>query len=179
MLHFIFELAGSPTRIPQSQQRLFGPAAICNQLKAFNRYVKRMEFSELLEQLDIEVDAPVPKLPLHAGGPVETGRGFVLHSGDYGEATTLRVSDKVGLTATVECLKLIADGSGPKQSLLALGYAGWAAGQLENEMQQNAWLSGDADSKIIFDTPIEDKWPNAMAMIGVDVSKLSAESGHA
>ena len=68
-----------------------------------NRHVKRMEFSELLEQLEIEVDAPVPKLPLHAGGPVETGRGFVLHSGDYGEATTLKVSDAVGLTATVEC----------------------------------------------------------------------------
>ncbi len=144
-----------------------------------NRHVKRMKFSELLDQLDIEVDQPVPEIPLHAGGPVETGRGFVLHSSDYGEATTLKVSDSVGLTATVECLKLIADENGPTQTLLALGYAGWATGQLENEMQHNAWLSGDADSKIIFETPIEEKWSEAMALIGVDISKLSAEAGHA
>ncbi len=144
-----------------------------------NRLINNLTFEQLLEQLNIETEGPVSDIPLHAGGPVETGRGFVLHSADYVHDSTLIVSQTLALTATVDVLRNIAEGRGPRHHLLALGYAGWAAGQLEQEIQANGWLTAEADEEIVFYTHVEDKWPRAMAMLGVDVSMLSTTAGHA
>jgi len=144
-----------------------------------NKAIENLTFEQLLDQLDIDITAPISDVPIHAGGPVETGRGFVLHSADYVQNSTLITSETMALTATVDVLKAVATGRGPERHLLALGYAGWGAGQLEEEMQQNGWLLADADDEVIFHTNLEDKWPRAMSMIGVDISMLSTESGHA
>ena len=144
-----------------------------------NRSIQNLTFRQLLDQLGIEVSEPIADIPIHAGGPVETGRGFVLHSADYVQDTTLIVSETVALTATVDVLRAIAQGEGPRHHILALGYAGWAAGQLETEIQANGWLSVRADEEILFNTELEDKWPRAMAMLGVDLSMLSTDAGHA
>jgi putative transcriptional regulator len=114
------------------------------------------------------------------GGPVETGRGFVLHSADFFiENSTLPIDEGVCLTATVEILKAIARGDGPKSAVLALGYAGWAAGQLENEIQQNGWLHCAADSELIFGIDIDTKYNKALNKLGIDLGMLSSEAGHA
>ncbi|MCJ9427632.1 YqgE/AlgH family protein [Kordiimonas marina] len=138
-----------------------------------------LSFPDLLEQLEIDVKGQAPDITIHHGGPVEPGRGFVLHSADYVQESTLVVSERLALTATVDVLRAIAEGTGPKHHLLALGYAGWGAGQLEQEIQSNSWLTAEADDEIIFNTELEQKWPRAMAMLGVNVSMLSAETGHA
>ncbi len=138
-------------------------------------------------QLDIIPEAPEIRLPpparrmrVHRGGPVETGRGFVLHSADYYvESSTLPISETVSLTATLEILKAIADGSGPENALLALGYAGWAPGQLENEIQANGWLHCPARPDVIFDPDLDGKYDRALSLIGVDPMRLSGEAGHA
>ncbi|RMF13016.1 MAG: YqgE/AlgH family protein [Alphaproteobacteria bacterium] len=144
-----------------------------------NRPFQGLTFRELLEQLDIEVGEPVVDIPIQVGGPVETGRGFVLHSTDFIQETSLVVTETIALTATVDILKAIAEGKGPRHRLLALGYAGWAPGQLEAEIQANGWLTAPADEELIFNTPLEDIWPRAMQMLGVDVSMLSSAMGHA
>jgi putative transcriptional regulator len=114
------------------------------------------------------------------GGPVETGRGFVLHSADfYIENSTLPIDEGVCLTATVDILKAIARGNGPDSAILALGYAGWAPGQLEDEIQQNGWLHCAADNDLIFGTDIETKYSKALQKIGIDLAMLSNEAGHA
>ena len=113
------------------------------------------------------------------GGPVESGRGFVLHSADYIQDSTLVVNDDVALTATVDVLKAMASGDGPRRSLLALGYAGWAPGQLDAEIQANGWLHSSADEELIFGLDLDDKWSRAMAKAGVDITLLSSEAGHA
>ena len=143
-----------------------------------NHKIDNLIFSELLDQL--EIDATVRnEVPIHAGGPVETGRGFVLHSSDFVQDTTLKVSASIYLSATVDILKLLAEGGGPKHYLLALGYAGWGEGQLESELTLNSWLTVDTKDDIIFDTPMKDKWGQAMACLGVDVAMLSGDAGHA
>lgn len=144
-----------------------------------NQSFDNLDFEGLLDQLDIECDESVPDIPIHIGGPVEPGRGFVLHSADFVQDSTMVVSETLALTATVDILRAMAHGRGPIHSLLALGYAGWGPGQLEQEIQSNSWLTADADDEIIFHTELEQKWPRAMAMLGVDVSMLSAEAGHA
>ena len=114
------------------------------------------------------------------GGPVETGRGFVLHSADFFiENSTLPIDDGVCLTATLDILKAIARGDGPASAMLALGYAGWAPGQLEQEIQQNGWLHCAADPELIFGGDIEHKYERALRKIGIDLSHLSSEAGHA
>ena len=113
------------------------------------------------------------------GGPVETGRGFVLHTPEYGHDGTITVNDEVGLTATIEILKDIAANHGPRRAILALGYAGWGPGQLDSEIQQNAWLNVPADNALLFDTDIASRWEKAIAKIGVDLSLLSGDHGHA
>ena len=114
------------------------------------------------------------------GGPVETGRGFVLHSSDFFiEHSTLPIDNGICLTATLDILKAIAHGTGPQSAVLALGYAGWAPGQLENEITENGWLNCDADSELIFGTDTEVKYEQAMRKIGIDLGKLSSEAGHA
>ena len=152
-----------------------------------NRPAGSIDFPELLVQLEIIKEADQIKLPENAesmkvlkGGPVDTGRGFVLHSSDfYIENATLRIDDGICLTATVDILKAIAKGSGPKHAILALGYAGWAPGQLENEIQGNGWLHCDADQDLIFGGDVEEKYARALRKIGIDPSMLSNDAGHA
>ncbi|MBJ7405453.1 MAG: YqgE/AlgH family protein [Bradyrhizobium sp.] len=146
-----------------------------------------IDFPELLQQLGIIRKGEHIKLPENAesmkvlrGGPVDTGRGFVLHSSDfYIENATLRIDDGVCLTATVDILRAIASGSGPKPAILALGYAGWAPGQLETEIQSNGWLHCDADADLIFGDDVDDKYNRALQKIGIDPGMLSNEAGHA
>jgi putative transcriptional regulator len=144
-----------------------------------NRHIGSLTYSELLQQLGIESDAAPSHRKVHFGGPVETTRGFVLHSTDKLEEGSLVVDDGVALTSTTDILKSIVSGSGPEQSLLALGYAGWGAGQLDAEIQANAWLHVPADSGLLFDRDVESKWERAMAKIGVTLGMLSGEAGHA
>lgn len=144
-----------------------------------NKELDNLTFAQLLDQLDIDCTPPFPDITMHAGGPVETGRGFVLHSADFVQDSTLIISETIALTATVDILKALAVDQGPKRHLLALGYAGWGAGQLDSELQGNGWISTSGDDEVIFHTELFDKWPRAMARMGIDVSMLSASSGHA
>jgi putative transcriptional regulator len=152
-----------------------------------NRPAGSIDFPGLLVQLDIIKKADQIKLPENAesmkvlrGGPVETGRGFVLHSSDFFiEDATLRIDGGICLTATVDILKAIAKGSGPKHAILALGYAGWGAGQLENEIQHNGWLHCDADPDLIFGADADEKYLRALRKIGIDPGMLSTDAGHA
>ncbi len=144
-----------------------------------NRPLESLSFSDLLQQLEIEISDTKSDLAVQYGGPVETGRGFVLHTLEYEQDGTIVVKDQVGLTATIEVLKDIAEDQGPRRALLALGYAGWGPGQLDNEIQQNAWLHVPADDTLVFDADIETRWERAIAKIGIDVSLLSGEHGHA
>lgn len=152
-----------------------------------NQRASNITFPKLLEQLDIlpkpprgSIAVPLDKMAVHTGGPVEQGRGFVLHSADYYAAdSTLPIDDSVSLTATIDILRAIASGSGPMRALLALGYAGWRAGQLEDEIHANGWLTCPADPDIVFDDNLEGKYERALAKLGVHPSFLVAEAGHA
>ena len=144
-----------------------------------NKFAEDMTFPDLMEQLQIPVPADCDNVSVFTGGPVEPNRGFVLHSADYLQETSLVVSELVALSATVDVLKHLARGTGPADSLLALGYAGWGAGQLEEEIQANAWLHTEIDSDLMFNTEPHLKWPLAMSKLGVDVSMLSTTAGHA
>ncbi|MGA8380920.1 MAG: YqgE/AlgH family protein, partial [Stellaceae bacterium] len=117
--------------------------------------------------------------PVHFGGPVEPERGFVLHTDDYHEEATLRVADNISVTATLEILRAIGKGQGPQRSLFALGYAGWAPGQLDAEIQANGWLCVAADQEIVFNPDHDGKWQRALAKLGIDLSTLSSDAGHA
>jgi putative transcriptional regulator len=150
-----------------------------------NQRAPHISFSELLEQLSIEggngEDKPdLADIDVHVGGPVEMGRGFVLHSSDYYVAeSTLPIDEGVSLTATIDILKAIAGGKGPGKAILALGYAGWRPGQLENEIQANGWLHCPADLDLLFDRDLDQKYERAMSKIGIDPSHLVSEAGHA
>ncbi len=144
-----------------------------------NRLVGSVTFPDLLEQLNIEGGTTCEEIRVHFGGPVESGRGFVLHSGDYRHDSTLQVDEEMALTATVDILTDIAQGRGPRCSLLALGYAGWGPGQLDSEFQANGWLSVAADETLVFDDDLDSKWKRAIGKLGIDVSSLSGEAGHA
>lgn len=144
-----------------------------------NRLSDDMTFTDLLEQVGVERNRDTASLPIHIGGPVETGMGFVLHTSDYEQASTIKVSDSISLTHTIEILKDIAEGRGPRQAMLALGYAGWGAGQLDSEIQANSWLNVPADESIVFDEMQQDKWERSIAKLGFDISLLSGEAGHA
>ena len=151
-----------------------------------NQVAPQIDFVDLLVQLDIIPDGPEIRLPPKAdrmivqrGGPVETGRGFVLHSPDYFiENSTLPIAENVCLTATLEILKAIVAGSGPRNAMLALGYAGWARRQLEAEIQQNGWLHCSAPADLIFDPDLASKYDRALALLGIDLAMLSDEAGH-
>ena len=146
-----------------------------------NRLIGALPCSELLEQLEIPIDSAVAStLPsVHFGGPVETERGFVLHSSDYLQDESMPIDESIALTATVDIIRDIAAGNGPRDVLLALGYAGWGPGQLDGEIQENAWLSVVPDRLLIFDDDIDGKWDRAMAKIGVDSALLSTQAGRA
>ncbi len=143
-----------------------------------NRLIEALTFPELLKQLGID-QAKSSERPIHFGGPVDMGRGFVLHSDDYNQEGTVSVKPGYAVTATVDILHAIAKGEGPIESLLALGYAGWGPGQLDDEIQNNGWLHAPADHTLVFDPNLESKWQRAMAKIGVELSVLSGEAGHA
>src|SRR6186713_3303473 len=152
-----------------------------------NQPAPHISFSDLLVKLDVIPKAEMIELPPRAGdvtvlkgGPVETERGFVLHSADFFiENSTLPIDEGVCLTATLDILKAIARGNGPASAILALGYAGWAPGQLEQEIQQNGWLHCAADPELIFGTDVGAKYDRALRKIGIDLGMLSSESGHA
>jgi putative transcriptional regulator len=144
-----------------------------------NRQVGSITFDDLLQQLNIGPNKRSDEIRVHFGGPVEQGRGFVLHSSDYLQTGSLRVDDQVALTATLDILKEMAAGGGPRKSLLALGYAGWGPGQLDAEIQANGWLSVSSDEALVFDADLDHKWERAIGKIGIDFSQLSSEAGHA
>ncbi len=145
-----------------------------------NKTIASLTVGELYAQLKIEpvVHDERPQ-PVHFGGPVATGQGFVLHSSDYREEGTLGIGEEFALTATVDILRAKGRGEGPRQCLLALGYAGWAPGQLDAEIQANGWLLVAADTRLVFDTDIDGKWQRALAKLGVSPEMLSAETGRA
>ncbi|MBS7541482.1 YqgE/AlgH family protein [Ancylobacter lacus] len=152
-----------------------------------NQPASHINFPDLLVQLDVVPETELIRLPRRAGevkvlkgGPVETGRGFVLHSSDFViENSTLPIDAGVCLTATLDILKAIAHGGGPQSAVLALGYAGWAPGQLENEIQQNGWLHCPADAGLIFGPDTGAKYEQALRKIGIPPGMLSSEAGHA
>lgn len=145
-----------------------------------NKPIPGLSFADLMKQLQIETKSITGDFPILYGGPVETGRGFVLHSGDYeGSDSTLPVSEDISLTATLDILRAMAEGRGPKQALFALGYAGWAPGQVETEFQSNGWLHCSADSSIVFGTDPQAKWATALSRLGVGPSGLVANTGRA
>ena len=152
-----------------------------------NQRSRTLSFPELLVQLDvvdekeaIRLPAQAGSLPVLRGGPVETARGFVLHSGDFFvDNSTLPIADDICLTATIDILRAIAKGAGPDRAMLALGYAKWSPGQLERELLANAWLTSPLDRKLIFDADLDTKYERAMRGIGIDPAMLSSQAGRA
>jgi putative transcriptional regulator len=144
-----------------------------------NQLYGALSFSSLLAQLDISLATDAADIDVHCGGPVDTGRGFVLHSTDYSSETTGPITADIALTATVEILKDMATGGGPRHALLALGYAAWSAGQLEDELQQNGWFVAPTDLGLIFTGGVNTKWERALASLGTVPAQFSLQSGNA
>ncbi len=139
-----------------------------------------MTLSALFQQIDVPLADPgLAAAPVHFGGPVQVDRGFVLHRPLGNWQSTLACSDDVGLTTSKDVLEAVARGRGPREVLVSLGYAGWSAGQLEQEIAQNAWLTVEADPDLLFDVPPEGRLPAAMHLLGIDFSRLSDDVGHA
>lgn len=143
-----------------------------------NKVYESLSVRQLMEQLDIDPGAIPEDRFVHAGGPVEPSRGFVLHSLDYDRDGTLRVG-AWGLTATLDILRDIAADRGPHKWMMALGYAGWGEGQLDAELTRHGWLAAAGDNSIVFDTPLDERWPRAFAALGVDPIRLSPQAGRA
>jgi putative transcriptional regulator len=154
-----------------------------------NQSAPNVDFSELVSQLlhgdDLKerepaVNPQLDRVSVHVGGPVDSARGFVLHSSDYFvENATLSIDSQFCLTATVDILRAIAAGNGPERAILALGYSGWSSGQLESEIQANGWLHCKADPELVFETPPEEKYAQALSKLGIDPSHLVSDAGHA
>lgn len=139
-----------------------------------------IDLAEIFEQMDIHADNPdANNKRVFQGGPVHTNRGFILHHASKEWDSSIVVSDEICVTTSKDILEAIATGNGPDESLIALGYAGWAGGQLEQEMMDNTWLSGPSDLEVIFNTPFEQCWQSAADHMGVDIEKLSSDIGHA
>jgi putative transcriptional regulator len=152
-----------------------------------NQAAPQITFRDLLVQLDIIPEGPEIRLPgaigrmqVHRGGPVETGRGFVLHSPEYHvENATLPIDENISMTTTLDILKAMAEGNGPRNALLALGYAGWSPGQLDNEIRENGWLHCPASPDLIFDDDLDSKYDRALSLLGIEPAQLSSDAGHA
>ena len=144
-----------------------------------NKDLGKITFDELFDQLEIPHNGDFENSKVHFGGPVESERGFLLHSTDLIHDTTMLIAKGIALTATVDMLTSIASGLGPESNFLALGYAGWGPGQLEKEIQENGWLVVEADKDLVFGQRIGVKWQSAIRKLGFDPSALSAEVGHA
>jgi putative transcriptional regulator len=139
-----------------------------------------MDLGEVFEQLGLDASqSHVSRQNVLLGGPVQTDRGFVLHSPGAGFESTLLVSDKLHLTTSRDILDALASGQGPERAIVALGYAGWEAGQLEDEMARNAWLTVPVDENLLFDVPAEDRWQAAGRLLGINLLHLSSDAGHA
>jgi putative transcriptional regulator len=139
-------------------------------------------FSELLSQLDIPLKSPdLASLPVYLGGPVETGHGFILHSTEPTQnwQHSMKINEQVSLTSSKDILIAIANGKGPEDYLITLGYAGWGSGQIEREMTENSWLNVPANSEILFHTPSEKRWESAAQSLGIDIHLISGDIGHA
>lgn len=147
---------------------------------------QQLSFSDVLLHLDLVNEDEVIRLPgstlnfpIRCGGPVESGRGFVLHSDDYMSESSIPVSDDISLTATLDIVRAISRGNGPQRGLMMLGYAGWGAGQIENEIGNNGWLTCPAQEELIFDTNLDNKYERALGLMGITPAMLSTEAGHA
>ena len=139
-----------------------------------------MDLATLFEKIDVPLESPnVGKLPVYFGGPVQTDRGFVLHRPVGNWQSTLAVTPEVGLTSSRDVLQAVGKEGQPSEVMVTLGYSGWGAGQLENELAQNAWLTVPANTHILFDLPFEERLPSAMETLGIDFSNLSEKAGHA
>ncbi len=139
-----------------------------------------LKLGDILKQMEIEPEHDVAKdIPIYDGGPVQKERGFVIHRPRGSWDAMLAVGEDMSVTTSRDILAAVARGEGPQQTLIALGYAGWGAGQLEREIADNAWLNGPADQRILFETPLEERWQAAAALLGVDFDRLSADAGHA
>ncbi len=138
-----------------------------------------MKLGEIFKQMDIKVSAPASaETPVFAGGPVHQERGFVVHTPGGDWQATLAVSEDISLTTSRDVLEAIAAGEGPEQYLVALGYAGWGAGQLEKEIMDNAWLNTPCGKQVLFNTPVSLRWSAAAKQIGIDINQLTAPAGH-
>ena len=146
-----------------------------------NHHLPGVDMKDLLKQLEIEktTDSAIDDIPVLSGGPVETARGFVLHSTDFEQGETIKINKDFSVTGTIDALKAIANGEGPEDLLFILGYAGWDAGQLDRELQDNAWLVLDPDKALIFAHTADDMWHKAIEKIGIDPGMLSGTSGRA
>ncbi len=144
-----------------------------------NKGLPAVTFEELLTQMEVDMTPVAAQIPIHYGGPVEVGRGFVLHSSDYVSESTVLIENGFAMTATLDILRAIAINEGPRDTLLALGYVGWGSGQLEHEVQENGWLTIDANPELIFGSDLDNKWRQALATLGIDPAGLSFEIGHA
>jgi putative transcriptional regulator len=139
-----------------------------------------LHLGEVLGHMEIESSNPyVNNIPVYQGGPVQRERGFVLHHPAGQWDAVLQVSTEIAVATSRDILTAIARGEGPERIVVALGYAGWGAGQLERELSENAWLSGPADTRLIFDVPYQERWESAVRLLGVDLERLSGEAGHA
>jgi putative transcriptional regulator len=139
-----------------------------------------LSLADVMSHMQIaDTPAEIGRQPVYLGGPVDSERGFVLHSGAPSWSSTLRVTDAICVTTSRDILEAMARGAGPERTLVALGYAGWAGGQLEHELQDNAWLSGPADARILFEVPAEERWVAAARLLGIDLNLISTEAGHA
>ena len=144
-----------------------------------NRPLAKPSFAALLSQLDVKPEPPARAIRLCKGGPVDNARGFVLHTADWTGDGSLLVDEEVALTASLDVLKAIADGGGPRDGILALGYANWGPGQLDAEMKENAWLSAPPDLGVLFDADHQSKWSRALARLKISPGQLSSQSGRA
>ncbi len=138
-----------------------------------------LQLGDILGHMDFQAIPETAGLPVYQGGPVQPERGFVIHAPHGNWEATLKINDRIGVTASQDVLAAIAAGHGPEKFLIALGFAGWGAGQLEREMADNAWLSGPASVQVLFDTPVNQRWSAAAALLGVDLNLLSSDTGHA
>ena len=144
-----------------------------------NKPMPSITFVQLLDQLGIDCSDAMDDDKVHFGGPVESGRGFVLHSDDFQHEGTMVVDNGIALSATIDVLRAIAQGGGPRLHMLALGYAGWGPGQLDAEIQANGWLHAPADDTLVFDKDLSSKWERAIAKLGISPAMLSGDAGHA
>jgi putative transcriptional regulator len=144
-----------------------------------NKLYGAIDAAALFDQLNIRIEGELPDMPIHYGGPIEGSRGFILHSDDYFQDTSMRITDDVAMTATMDILKSTAAGSGPNRIQIFLGYTGWSPGQLEKEIQAGGWLIAPHDTNILFDKDLETKWERTINTLGFSSGLLSSEMGHA